>query len=136
MSGTVLFSTRHQRSTPTPRSIHAKAFSTQEWLAFVRRRKAIGHMLVIITKHPEARYLLVYIIKIIIVKLISTFLFLDEADLVVFRRLKCNFVTEKIPDICDIVVNHGRSFETQTPSDNGHVFFEAHWLEHFWSEDA
>jgi len=69
-------------------------------------------MLVIITKNEVERNLLVYKIKIIKVKLISTFLFLDVANLVIFCSLELNFMTEKIPYICDVVVNHGRSFET------------------------
>jgi hypothetical protein len=43
-------------------------------------------------------------------------------------------VTEEISDVLDVVVNHRRSFKTETPSNNADIFGKSHRSQHLRSE--
>ena len=67
---------------------------------------------------------------------ISSFSRVDVTDFVVLSRFERDLVTEKISNIGQAVINHGRSLKRQTPSDNSHVLWKSHWSEHLWAEDT
>ena len=61
---------------------------------------------------------------------------LDQCDGVVTGALQADLVTEQVSNVVDIVLNHGRSLQTETPGNNADIGVEAHRLEHFRAEDT
>lgn len=61
---------------------------------------------------------------------------MDIADGVLLGALQADLVSEQVSDVVDVVVDHSRSFQTETPSNNTDIRVEAHRLEHFWAENA
>ena len=45
-------------------------------------------------------------------------------------------MAEKVADVLDLVLDHGRSLQGQTPGDDSNVLRETHGPQHLWPEHA
>ena len=45
-------------------------------------------------------------------------------------------MTEQVANVLDIVVDHGRAFKTQTPSDDGDILGQPHGFKHLGPENT
>ena len=58
------------------------------------------------------------------------------ADRIILDSLKCDLASEQISYVCDVVVDHGWAFKTQSPCNNANIFFKTHGFKHFRSENS
>ena len=45
-------------------------------------------------------------------------------------------MSEEVPDVLDVVVDHGGALKAQSPGNYGDIFRQAHWQEHLRTEDT
>ena len=60
----------------------------------------------------------------------------EAADRVGSELFDVNLVTEKLPDVINLVVDHGWPLKGESPSQDTAVLGQTHWLKHFWPENS
>lgn len=69
------------------------------------------------------------------IPLYSSCSWINVAYLVLLGGGEADLVPEQVPDVVDPVVDHRRSFQTESPGDHAHVFRQAHGPQHLRAEN-